>query len=307
MDSKTQSLTISEPVSFADYWTLGKPRVVLVMLVCALVGMLMATPAMPSLLSMFYGLLGIGLMSMGAAAFNHVLDRRFDRLMARTRRRPLVRDKLQTWQALLYAWLLTLLGFAVLVSEVNVLTALLTAAALVGYAVIYTAFLKHATPQNITIGGLAGAAPPLLGWTAVTGSVSADAVLLVLIIFAWTPAHFWALAIYRCEEYRQAGVPMLPVTHGLSFTQLQVWLYSWLTVAASLMPYVTGMVGEIYLLGIVMINIRWLWLNYRVFKLQKSQLMTASKISFWFSIRYILYCFLLLLLDHFLKIYAISG
>ncbi|KZZ44442.1 protoheme IX farnesyltransferase [Thalassolituus sp. HI0120] len=307
MGFKTQSLAISEPVRFSDYWTLGKPRVVLVMLVCALAGMLMAKPAIPSIFPVFYGLLGIGLMSMGAAAFNHVLDRRFDRLMARTRQRPLVRDRLQTWQALLYAWLLTLLGFAVLAFEVNILTALLTSAALVGYAVIYTAFLKHATPQNITIGGLAGAAPPLLGWTAVTGSVSADAILLVLIIFAWTPAHFWALAIYRCEEYRQAGVPMLPVTHGIQFTQLQVWLYSWLTVAASLMPYVTGMADEVYLFGILAINSRWLWLNFRVYKFQQAKLMSASKVSFWFSIRYLLYCFLLLLLDHFLSVYAMSG
>ena len=191
--------------------------------------------------------------------------------------------------------------------EVNILTALLTSAALVGYAVIYTAFLKHAPPQNITIGGLAGAAPPLLGWTAVTGSVSADAILLVLIIFAWTPAHFWALAIYRCEEYRQAGVPMLPVTHGIRFTQLQVWLYSWLTVAASLMPYVTGMADEVYLFGILAINSRWLWLNFRVYKFQQAKLMSASKVSFWFSIRYLLYCFLLLLLDHFLSVYAMSG
>jgi protoheme IX farnesyltransferase len=307
MGFKTQNLAISEPVRFSDYWTLGKPRVVLVMLVCALAGMLMAKPAIPSIFPVFYGLLGIGLMSMGAAAFNHVLDRRFDRLMARTRQRPLVRDRLQTWQALLYAWLLTLLGFAVLAFEVNILTALLTSAALVGYAVIYTAFLKHATPQNITIGGLAGAAPPLLGWTAVTGSVSADAILLVLIIFAWTPAHFWALAIYRCEEYRQAGVPMLPVTHGIQFTQLQVWLYSWLTVAASLMPYVTGMADEVYLFGILAINSRWLWLNFRVYKFQQAKLMSASKVSFWFSIRYLLYCFLLLLLDHFLSVYAMSG
>ena len=307
MGFKTQSLAISEPVRFSDYWTRGKPRVVLVMLVCALAGMLMAKPAIPSIFPVFYGLLGIGLMSMGAAAFNHVLDRRFDRLMARTRQRPLVRDRLQTWQALLYAWLLTLLGFAVLAFEVNILTALLTSAALVGYAVIYTAFLKHATPQNITIGGLAGAAPPLLGWTAVTGSVSADAILLVLIIFAWTPAHFWALAIYRCEEYRQAGVPMLPVTHGIQFTQLQVWLYSWLTVAASLMPYVTGMADEVYLFGILAINSRWLWLNFRVYKFQQAKLMSASKVSFWFSIRYLLYCFLLLLLDHFLSVYAMSG
>ncbi|MCH2039027.1 MAG: heme o synthase [Saccharospirillaceae bacterium] len=307
MGFKTQSLAISEPVRFSDYWTLGKPRVVLVMLVCALAGMLMAKPAIPSIFPVFYGLLGIGLMSMGAAAFNHVLDRRFDRLMARTRQRPLVRDRLQSWQALLYAWLLTLLGFAVLTFEVNILTALLTSAALVGYAVIYTAFLKHATPQNITIGGLAGAAPPLLGWTAVTGSVSADAILLVLIIFAWTPAHFWALAIYRCEEYRQAGVPMLPVTHGIQFTQLQVWLYSWLTVAASLMPYVTGMADEVYLFGILAINSRWLWLNFRVYKFQQAKLMSASKVSFWFSIRYLLYCFLLLLLDHFLSVYAMSG
>lgn len=291
------ALTLSP--TFSDYWQLGKPRVVVVMLVCALVGMLLAQPQLPEIRLMLSALSGIGLASMGAAAFNHLLDRRFDRLMLRTQRRPLVTEKLQPWQVGTYASLLSVLGLSLLYFEVNPLTALLTALSLLGYAVIYTAFLKHATPQNITIGGLAGAAPPLLGWVSVSGYVDGQALLLVLIIFAWTPSHFWALAIYRNEEYRRAGVPMLPVTHGLEFTQLQVWLYGWLTVAVSLLPYVVGMSGNIYLLAILLLNSRWLLMNYRVYCNEGAELMQSSRRAFWFSIRYILYCFLFLLLDHY--------
>ena len=286
--------------SFSDFWQLGKPRVVLVMLVCALVGMLLATPQVPELSVIVISLLGIGLASMGAAAFNHLLDRRFDRLMRRTQQRPLVTEKLQPWQVAGYATLLSLLGLGLLYWEVNALASLLTALSLLGYAVIYTAFLKHATPQNITIGGLAGAMPPLLGWVSITGTMDAYAALLVLIIFAWTPAHFWALAIYRCDDYRQAGVPMLPVTHGLTFTQLQVWLYAWLTVVVSLLPYVVGMSGGVYLLAMLVLNGRWLLINYRVYAHREKQLLQSSRYAFWFSIRYILYCFLFLLLDHYL-------
>lgn len=299
-------MAINQTLSFspgvADYWQLGKPRVVLVMLVCALVGMLLAEPQLPDPGRMIIALLGIGLVSMGAAAFNHLLDQRFDRLMARTRKRPLVQSRISPWQAALYAALLSVTGLWLLAEWINELTAWLTAAALLGYALVYTAFLKHATPQNITIGGLAGAAPPLLGWTAISGNVDGNALLLVMIIFAWTPSHFWALAIYRCEEYRQAGVPMLPVTHGLAFTRLQVWLYAWVTLATSLLPYVFGLSGLVYLLLISVLNLRWLWLNYAVYQHQGKKLMRASQRAFWFSIRYILYCFLFLLIDHFIAL-----
>ncbi|QEW07255.1 heme o synthase [Nitrincola iocasae] len=279
-----------------DYFELGKPRVVLVMLVCAAVGMALAVPGIPDMLRVVTGLLGIGLAAMGAAAFNHLLDQRLDKLMLRTSRRPVAEGRIRGWQAAVYASLLSLAGLVLLWIEVNPMTAALTAMALLGYAVIYTAFLKHATPQNITIGGLAGAAPPLLGWTAMTGQLNPDALLLVLIIFAWTPPHFWALAIHKREEYAKAGVPMLPVTHGIDFTRLQIWLYGWLTVVATLMPFATGMSGWIYLLGIVLLNSRFMYWNWKVWRGNDPK---APLAAFWFSIRYILYLFGWLLLDHY--------
>jgi len=272
-----------------DFFELGKPRVVLVMLVCALVGMALAVPGMPAIDKVVFGLAGIGLASMGAAAFNHLLDQRLDQMMLRTSRRPVAEGRLKSWQAATYASSLSVAGLALLWFEVNPLTSMLTAAALLGYAVVYTAFLKRATPQNITIGGLAGAAPPLLGWTAV-------ALLLVLIIFAWTPPHFWALAIHKREEYAKAGVPMLPVTHGTEFTRLQIWLYGWLTVAATLLPFATGMSGWIYLVGVLGLNARFMYWNWKIWRTQDA---TAPLSAFWFSIRYILYLFGLLLLDHY--------
>ena len=279
-----------------DYWELGKPRVVLVMLVCALVGMALAVPGLPSLDKVLFGLLGIGLASMGAAAFNHLLDRRLDRLMIRTASRPVAEGRLGSLQAATYASVLSVAGITLLWVAVNPLTAWLTLASLLGYALVYTGFLKRVTPQNITIGGLAGAAPPLLGWTAITGHVHPDALLLVLIIFAWTPPHFWALAIYKREEYARAGVPMLPVTHGEAFARLQVWLYTWLTVAVTLLPFVTGMSGWIYLLGVLALNLRFLHWNWRVWR---GKDLAVPLASFWFSIRYILLLFLLLLVDHY--------
>lgn len=282
--------------AWRDYWELGKPRVVLVMLVCALVGMALAVPGLPALDKVVFGLLGIGLASMGAAAFNHLLDRRLDRMMVRTASRPVAEGRLSSLQAGLYASLLSVAGISLLWFEVNPLTAWLTLASLLGYALVYTAFLKRVTPQNITIGGLAGAAPPLLGWVAITGQLHPDALLLVLIIFAWTPPHFWALAIHKQEEYARAGVPMLPVTHGERFARLQVWLYSWLTVAATLLPFATGMSGWIYLAGVLLLNLRFLQWNWRVWRGSDKAVPLAA---FWFSIRYILLLFLLLLVDHY--------
>ncbi|ASP39572.1 protoheme IX farnesyltransferase [Bacterioplanes sanyensis] len=292
-------VVLKQPSRWQDYWALGKPRVVVVMLVCALVGALLARPVLPDLGQLTLAMLGIALASMGAAAFNHLLDQRFDQLMARTRRRPFAQQRLSTWQVSLYASALSLSGVFLLAWLINPLTAMLTAASLLGYALVYTAFLKHATPQNITIGGLAGAAPPLLGWTAVTGQLEGNAVLLVLIIFAWTPAHFWVLAIHRCEEYRHAGVPMLPVTHGDAFTRLQVWLYAWLTVAVTLLPFVTAMSCWLYLLLLLPLNARWIWFNWRVYRHRHD--VKAPMQAFWFSIRYILWLFGALLLDHFVR------
>ncbi|EXJ11871.1 MULTISPECIES: heme o synthase [Nitrincola] len=284
-----------------DYFELGKPRVVVVMLVCAAVGMALSVPGVPDPMMAFLGLLGIGMSAMGAAAFNHLLDQRLDKLMLRTSRRPVAEGRVKSWQAALYALALSISGISLLWFEVNPLTAVLTASALLGYAVVYTAFLKWATPQNITIGGLAGAAPPLLGWTAMTGQLHADALLLVLIIFAWTPPHFWALAIHKKEEYAKAGVPMLPVTHGNEFTRLQIWLYGWLTVAATLMPVASGMSGWIYLVGALLLNSKFMYCNWKVWKGDDP---SAPLSAFWFSIRYLLYLFCWLLFDHYFFIWV---
>ncbi|SFC40103.1 protoheme IX farnesyltransferase [Marinospirillum celere] len=295
-NSNEAQLRSWELPAWKDFWELGKPRVVLVMLVCALVGMALATPTLPALDKVVLGLVGIGLASMGAAAFNHLLDRRLDKMMLRTSSRPLAEGRLGSWQAGIYAALLSVAGVSLLWYTVNPLTAWLTLGSLIGYALVYTGFLKRVTPQNITIGGLAGAAPPLLGWTAITGELHPNALLLVLIIFAWTPPHFWALAIYKQEEYANAGVPMLPVTHGEAFARLQVWLYTWLTVAVTLLPFVTGMSGWIYLAGVLALNVRFLFWNWKVWR---GKDLATPLASFWFSIRYILLLFLLLLVDHY--------
>jgi heme o synthase len=287
-----------------DLLTLCKPRVVAVMLVCALVGMALARPVLPSLALVVYGLVGIGLAASGAAAFNHVVDRRLDALMVRTSRRPLASRRMPSSVALAWATLLSLSGVGLLLWQVNALTAWLTLGSLIGYALVYTAFLKHATPQNIVIGGVAGAAPPLLGWTAVTGQLGPEPLLLMLIIFAWTPPHFWALALHKREEYARAGVPMLPVTHGEAFTRLQVWLYGWLTVAVTLMPFAIGMSGAVYLVGVMALNVRFMVWNWKVWRGQDPR---APLAAFWFSIRYILALFGILLLDHYAMAWSLWG
>lgn len=279
-----------------DLLTLCKPRVVVVMLACALVGMALATPTLPSLATVVFGLAGIGMAAGGAAAFNHIVDRRLDAMMMRTSQRPLASQRMPTALALGWATLLSIAGISLLLWQVNALTAWLTLASLIGYALIYTAFLKRATPQNIVIGGVAGAAPPMLGWTAVTGQLGPEPLLLVLIVFAWTPPHFWALAIHKRDEYARAGVPMLPVTHGEAFTRLQVWLYGWLTVAVTLLPFAIGMSGAVYLVGVMALNLRFMYWNWKVWRGADAQ---APLAAFWFSIRYILGVFGVLLLDHY--------
>ncbi|SER11470.1 protoheme IX farnesyltransferase [Amphritea atlantica] len=279
-----------------DYLELCKLRVVAVMLLTAIVGMCLATPELPPIATMISATLGIGLMASGAAAVNHVMDRNIDAKMARTHRRPLPQGKIDETRALLFAALLSLSGITVLIFWTNLLTAWLTLGALIGYALIYTMLLKRATPLNIVIGGIAGAAPPLLGWVAVTGRIEPDSLLLVLIIFAWTPPHFWALCIHKKDDYARAGVPMLPVTHGEGYTRLQILLYTVLMVLTTLFPFMTGMSGLIYLIGVTLLNLRFFQWAVRVYMANDS---TAPMSMFWFSVKYIMWLFVVLLVDHY--------
>src|SRR5262245_26697975 len=226
-----------------DYLELCKPRVVALMMVTAVIGMMLATPGLVPWTALVFGNLGIALCAASAAAVNHIVDQRIDAQMARTRNRPIVRGRVGAGAAIAFAAAIGVLGMGVLILLVNPLTAWLTLASLIGYAFVYTFWLKRATPQNIVIGGLAGAAPPLLGWTAVTGELHGHALLLVLIIFAWTPPHFWALAIHRRDEYAKVDIPMLPVTHGVKHTALHILLYTLMLFAVSLLPFATGMSG----------------------------------------------------------------
>jgi protoheme IX farnesyltransferase len=234
-----------------------------------------------------------------AAVVNHVIDRRIDGQMGRTHNRPVAKGKVAPAHALLFAAMLAIFGMGVLYVLVNPLTAWLTLASSIGYAFIYTGYLKRATPQNIVIGGLAGAMPPLLGWVAVTNSLDANALLLVLIIYAWTPPHFWALAIHKRDEYAKVEVPMLPVTHGLEFTGLQVLLYTVLLVISTMLPYVVGMSGFIYLVGVTVLNIRFLYWAWRLFR---GAYQEAAMKTFWYSIIYLMVLFVLLLVDHYFPI-----
>ena len=279
-----------------DYLELTKPKVVVLMLITSLVGMFLATRAGVPWTVLVFGNLGIGLCAGGAAAVNHVVDRRIDALMARTQQRPLAQGRVSAASALAFALLLAVCGLALLLVFTNALAAWLTLASLLGYAVIYTGFLKRATPQNIVIGGLAGAAPPLLGWVAVTGHISAEPLLLVLIIFAWTPPHFWALAIHRKAEYAKADIPMLPVTHGEHYTKVHILLYTCMLLAVSLLPFVIHMSGELYLacaLGLGARFLHWAWVLYR------GTLPHAAINTFKYSIYYLFALFIALLVDHY--------
>ncbi|MBY4675494.1 heme o synthase [Marinobacterium arenosum] len=283
--------------NWRDYLALCKPKVVLVMLLTALVGVCLASPGLPDPVLALITLLGIGMSAGSAAAVNHVLDRHYDERMARTRHRPLPQGRLSPGQALGFAALLGTAGIALLALLVNPLTAWLTLASLIGYALIYTVFLKRATPQNIVIGGVAGAAPPLLGWVAVTGSLDANGLLLMLIIFAWTPPHFWALCIARKADYQRAGVPMLPVTHGERYTGLQILLYTLLMMVTTAFPYLTQLSGPVYLVGVAILNLRFLQLAWQLYQGGDKQVAMAL---FRYSISYIMWLFAILLLDHYL-------
>jgi protoheme IX farnesyltransferase len=279
-----------------DYKELTKPNVVLLMILTSAIGMFMAVPGMVPLQILILGNLGIALCAGAAATVNHLLDQRVDQKMARTHNRPIAQGRVSNLQAALFATGLGGLGMAVLILWINPITAWLTLASLIGYAFVYTLFLKRATPQNIVIGGLAGAAPPLLGWTAVTGQIDGHALLLVLIIFAWTPPHFWALAIHRREEYAAVEIPMLPVTHGVAFTKLHILLYTILMFLITLLPYATHMSGPLYLLGALVLGGGFL---YWAVVLMWGKNPNAPMKTFKYSIVYLMSLFVVMLVDHY--------
>ncbi len=288
-------------VQIAQYYALTKPRVVSLIMFTAIVGMFLSTPGMVPLDALMLGTVGIGLAAASGAAINQILDMRADIVMARTQARPLPRGQLSAPQALTFAVALAAVSMFVLTLWVNALTAILTFASLIGYAVVYTVYLKHWTPQNIVIGGAAGAAPPVLGWAAVTGEVTADSLLLFLIIFCWTPPHFWSLALYRRHEYAEAGIPMLPVTHGEKFTRLHILFYTALLAGVTFMPFATRMSGWIYLFGAVLLNARFVFLAVHLYRDYSDAL---ARRTFGYSIQYLAMLFALMLIDHYREFFA---
>ena len=285
--------------TWRHYFELTKPRVVVLIVFTAIVGTLLASPGLPPLDALLWGNLGIALAAACAATINHVLDRRIDEQMTRTRARPLPTGQLTEKQALTFAAVLGVASMAILAFLINLLTAVLTFASLIGYAVIYTVWLKRATSQNIVIGGAAGVAPPVLGWTAVTGTVDPNALLLFLIIFIWTPPHFWALAIARKDDYARAGIPMLPVTHGVEYTRLQVLLYTVLLTVVTIMPFLTRMSGLIYLAAAVVLNAGFL---YYALALKITTREDLPMRVFKFSVKYLMWLFAALLVDHYIRV-----
>lgn len=280
------------------YFELCKPRVVALIVFTAVVGIFLAVPGWPPVNALIAGTLGIALAASSAAAINHLLDRRIDAVMARTRDRPLPSGQLSTKQVLGFAFALCIISMATLVLWVNTLTAVLTFFSLIGYAVIYTVWLKRATPQNIVIGGAAGAAPPVLGWAAATGVVDHNALILFLIIYVWTPPHFWALAIHRRRDYATAGIPMLPVTHGVPFTRWHILFYTILLVIVTTLPFLTGMSGLLYLAGVSVLNAGFLWHALRLITKYNESLPMQT---FKYSIIYLMVLFVFLLVDHYFQ------
>jgi len=282
---------------FGNYLDLCKPKVVVLIIFTAIIGMFLAVPGMVPLQVLVFGTVGIGLAASSAAAFNHFLDRKQDATMGRTCHRPLPTGQLEGSHVVAFATTLGILSMLTLMFFVNTLTAVLTFTSLIGYALIYTVYLKHATPQNIVIGGAAGAAPPVLGWCAVTGTIDPHALLLFLIIFVWTPPHFWALAVARRDEYAKANIPMLPVTHGADFTRLHILLYTILLVLVTLLPYLTGMSGIFYFAVSLVLNV--IFLYYSIVLIRSRDDGIAMK-TFGFSILYLMILFSVLLIDHYL-------
>jgi protoheme IX farnesyltransferase len=283
--------------SWRDYYEMTKPRVVMMMILTAMVGMFLAVPGMVPLDALLWGNVGIALVASAGAVVNHLIDHRIDTIMQRTLKRPIPQGKVTPTQALLFACAICISGMAILMLLVNPLCAWLTLASFVGYAIIYTGWLKRATPQNIVIGGLSGAMPPLLGWTAVTGTVEPGGLLLVLIIFAWTPPHFWPLAIHRKNDYAKTNIPMLPVTHGEALTKLHTLLYTIIMLVVSVMPYLTGMSGLFYLMSALVLGAGFLYHSINLMVTKRPQ---AAMQTFRFSIFYLIALFIVLLIDHYL-------
>ena len=298
MNPADSQLAAAGSATWRDYLELGKPKVVALIVFTAVVGMFLAVPGLPPAGALVFGTLGIGLAASSAAAINHVLDRRYDEQMARTMGRPIPSGLVTTGQALAYAAAIGTVSMLVLWALVNPLTAVLTFASLIGYAVLYTVWLKHVTPQNIVIGGAAGAAPPVLGWTAVTGSADPHSLLLFLIIFVWTPPHFWALAIARRDDYARAGIPMLPVAYGVEFTRLHILLYTILLVIVTLLPYLTGMSGLLYLAAAIVLGA--VFVRHAVALRRPDAPAELPMKVFRYSINYLMLLFAALLADHYL-------
>jgi protoheme IX farnesyltransferase len=298
--AETTAPSILSLARWEKYFELCKPKVVLLILFTAIVGMLLSTPGMLPWDIMIFASLGIGLASASGAALNHLIDRRIDAMMERTRLRPLPHGDLDTTNALFFAIFLGIVSMLILFFFVNVLTALLTFLSLIGYAIIYTVFLKRTTPQNIVLGGAAGAMPPVLGWTAMTGEIHIEALLLFLIIFVWTPPHFWALAIPRRHEYAKAGIPMLPVTHGVAVTKQQILFYTIMLVAVTLLPFLINMSGLLYLTGAIILGIIFLYYAIALYRHDSDPL--AMK-TFGYSIIYLSLLFAFLLVDHYSSLF----
>ena len=295
-ESPHQSLIIYLFANWRAYYDITKPKVVALLVLTALVGMSLSVPGGLPWQVLLPAMLGIALLSSAAAAINHIVDEKIDSIMGRTHNRPLPEGRITTTSAIVFATSIALIGFIILYSLVNPLTAFLTLAGLVGYSFVYTMYLKRATPQNITIGGLAGAIPPLLGWTAMTNEITPNALLLVLIIFTWTPPHFWALAIHRKNEYAKVNIPMLPVTHGVSFTKTQILLYTVLLFIVCLLPYLVGMSNWFYLLGACSLNL--IFIHY-AWQLKFNAKADTAMATFKFSIVHLMLLFIFLLLDHY--------
>lgn len=285
-------------LSWHNYLELCKPKVVALLVFTANVGMLLAVPGIPPIALFIYATLGIGLASASAAAINHFIDQKADAEMARTQNRPLPQGELNSTNVLTFAAILGVISMLILIFLVNPLTAVLTFLSLIGYAIIYTVYLKRMTPQNIVIGGAAGAAPPLLGWCAMTGEVHPYALLLFLLIFVWTPPHFWALAIARRDEYAKVNIPMLPVTHGTEFTRLHILLYTILLFIVTLLPYLTGMSGLIYVIPGALLSLGFIYFAIKMMRTKEDK--TAMQ-TFGYSIVYLMLIFALLLIDHYFK------
>ncbi|OGO90200.1 MAG: protoheme IX farnesyltransferase [Coxiella sp. RIFCSPHIGHO2_12_FULL_42_15] len=297
MNNRTIALRREHYTRWCDYLELCKPRVVLLMMLTTMVGMCLSTSTFVPFNILLWGNLGIALAASSAAVINQLVDAHFDRLMSRTQGRPIVSGKIAPRHAMIFASVLCVVAMLILIYLVNTLTAVLTFVTLIGYAVIYTSFLKHVTAQNIVIGGAAGAAPPLLGWVAVTGQVDAGGLILMMIIFVWTPPHFWALAIHRVDDYAKANIPMLPNRFGIPFTQLSILLYVVLLMAVTLLPFAIGMSGWIYLLGAFILNGIFL---YYALALWFSERPDLPMKTFRYSIIYLMLLFVMLLVDHYL-------